>query len=352
MSRSVTRILFPLLALVLLGQGCFGAPQAPTGPDGGIYKTADRGATWSQKRVLIEGARGISIADQAITTLVFDPQDRNTIYAGTEERGLLMTLDGGDSWTPARTLLSGRIDAVAVDPKDKCNVYASQGNKIYKTGNCGRDWAQAWFDPKTDKRFTQITVDWFNPTMVWAGSSEGDILKSTDAGRNWLVSQRANAAITSIVIHPKDSRVVYAASRGDGLWKTLDGGNTWRNIKSQLSSFDNARRATQVAIDALSPDAVYLVSPYGILKSPDGGESWGALPLTSPSGSVDIRSLALNPRNSQELQYITPNTLLVSSDGGNTWQAQKLPSTRIANVLTVDPEDGKTLYLGMGAAAK
>ncbi len=348
MSHPRIRLVLPLLAVILLGQGCFGGTKAPTGPDGGVYKTADRGAIWAQKRVLIEGAKGVSIAEDVVTAFAFDPQDRSTLYAGTAERGLLFTLDGGDSWQPSKGLSTGLINAVAVDPKDKCTVYATRTNRVYKTTNCGRDWAQTWFDPKTDKRFPTIAVDWFNPTIVWAGSSEGDILKSTDAGKNWLVSQRAGAAITSVAIHPKDSRTVYVSSRGDGVWKTMDGGNTWRNIKRQLTEFDNARRGTQVVIDPLTPDNVYLVSAYGILLSADGGETWSAIPLTSPAGSVDIKSFALNPRNTKEMQYITPNTLLTSSDGGATWQAQKLPSTRIANVLAVDPQDGKILYVGMG----
>ena len=340
-----------LLGLVLLGQGCFTAKPA-TGPDGGVFKTADRGVTWAQKRVLIEGPKGVPISDDVVTALTFDPQDRGTVYAGTAARGLLVSLDGGDSWQASGALNKGRIESVAVDAKNKCTVYASQGNKIFKTDNCGRDWKQTWFDPKTDKVFTRVVVDWFNPTIVWAGTSEGDILKSTDAGATWLVSKRADSAVSSIALHPKDSRIVYVATAGDGVWKTLDGGSTWLSIEKQLSAFDNSRRATQIAVDPLEPETVYLISKYGILKSMDGGTSWNALALTSPPNSVDIRWFALNPRNSKELQYITPNTLLTSSDSGTTWTAAKLPSTRVANVLAVDPEDGKILYLGMGGAAK
>lgn len=346
------RFLIPLGMVVLLGQGCFGASnQGPRGPDGGVFKTGDRGVTWAQKRVLIEGPKGISIGDFAITGLTFDPQDRNTVYAGTETRGVLMSLDGGDSWTASKGL-TGRVESVAVDAKNKCVVYATQGNKVWKTMNCGRDWTQAWFDPKTDKVFRRIVVDWFNPTILYSGSSEGDILKSTDGGVSWLLAKRADAGVTSIVINPKDSRVVYVATQGDGVWKTMDGGNTWINIKKELQQFDNARRPTQIVVDALAPDTLYLVSKYGILKSGDAGASWTPLALTSQPNTVDIRWLAVNPRNSKELQYVTTNTLLVSSDAGATWTAKKIPSTRPATVLAVDPQDGNILYLGLGPVPK
>lgn len=346
------RLLPVFLGVVLLGQGCLGSAQPARGPDGGVFKTTDRGVTWVQKKVLIEGTKGVSIAEDVITAMAFDPQDRNTVYAGTELRGLIMSLDGGDSWQPSKGLNKGRIEAVAVDAKDKCSVYATQRNRIYKTENCGRDWAQIWFDPKTDKVLTQIAVDWFNPTIVYAGTSEGDILKSTDAGRTWLVSKRADAPVTGIVLDTRDSRTVYVATRGDGIWKTLDGGKTWLSIEKQLSEFDNARRVTQVALDALKPSTVYLVSRFGILKSENGGDTWAALQVPSQANSVEIRRLAVNPRNGKELQYITAGALVLSSDGGITWNAKQLPSTRPANAFIVDSEQGNTLYLGIGAPIK
>jgi len=346
------RALALVLGVALFGQGCFGGSSGPKGPDGGVYKTQDRGTTWAQKRVLVEGPKGVAIDDESIVTMAFDPQDNKAVYAGTAARGLLVSLDGGDSWRPAGALSSGRIEAVAVDPKDKCTVYASQGNKIYKTENCGRDWRQAWFDPKTDKVFTALMVDWFNSTILYAGTSEGDILKSTDAGANWLVSKRAASPITSFAIHPNDSRIVYASTRGEGLWKTLDGGNTWLPIKDQLKDFKNARRVTGVVIDALTPNTVYLVSPYGILVSRTDGNTWEALPVTSDPGDVDIRSFAVHPRESKLLYYLTPNTLLLSGDAGATWTTQRLPSTRPASAMIVDPEDPKVIYVGMGPQPK
>lgn len=347
----VARAAALVLGVALLGQGCFGATEVgPDGPDGGVFKTSDRGLTWTKKRVLVEGPRGVAIDDEAIVDLVSDPQDHLAVYAATAKRGLLVTIDGGDSWRPMGVLATGRVEAVAVDPKNKCVVYAAQGNKIFKTETCGRDWRQIWFDPKVDKVFTELAVDWFNTTIVYAGTSEGDILKSTDAGANWLVTKRADALVTSIAIHPTDSRTVYVGTRGDGIWRTLDGGNTWLQIERQISEFSNARRVTHLEVDPLNPTVVYAVSPFGVIVSRDGAETWAALPLVSPANSVEIRDFSVNPRESAEIQYVTTNTLVYSSDGGETWTTQRLPSARAATSLLVDAEDGDTLYIGMGAA--
>ncbi|MBD3251744.1 hypothetical protein GF380_04830 [Candidatus Uhrbacteria bacterium] len=354
MKRSLFTLLVPLLGLVLLGQGCFGggSSSGSTGPDGGVFKTSDYGETWAQKRVLLKGPKAVSLGNDVITWLIADPQDPQTVYAGTGERGLIFSLDGGDSWQEAANAPQGQIESVAVDPKDKCTVYITIKNKIYKTDNCNRDWEEIFFDPKTDKTFTRIAVDWFNPTIIYAGTSEGDIFKSTDAGLSWLVSKRANASITWIELDPQDSRVVYVSAYGDGLWKTMDAGNTWIRIRNEFRDFRNARRIQQVHVDDLNPDQVYITSKYGILKSPNAGERWEEVKLTSEPNAIDIHGFAMNPRNSEELFYVTDNTLMTSMDGGETWNAQRLPSNRNATSLLLDAEDGKTLYIGFGPTPK
>lgn len=353
METSTTlRVASLTLGLILLGQGC-GGSTAPKGPDGGVFRTSDRGTTWVQKRVLIQGPKGVSIGDDVITAMAFDPEDHLTVYAGTDAHGLVYSLDGGDSWLSfTGSLAKARVQSIAIDPKDKCTVYATTANQMFKTVNCGRDWTRTWYDPKTDKVFTVVLVDWFNSTIVYVGSSDGDVFKSTDGGMNFLVSKRADAPVTSIAIDPSDSRVLYVGTNGDGIWKTMDAGQTWFPIKQQLAGFDNSKRTSQVVVDMLDPKTVFAVSKYGLLVSKNGGEEWKPVQLTSPPNTVEIRNLSVNPRDDRQIQYITQNTFMYSSDGGITWKSAKLPSNRIANVLLTDPQTGDVLYLGMGAVPK
>lgn len=348
--RSFARIAAPALAIVLMGQGCFGGGNTTAnGPDGGVWKTADRGQVWSNKRALVQGAKvTAAAASLSVVDLAFDPQDANTIYMATAENGLVYSLDAGDSWQQAKTLNAGRIGAVAVDPKNKCTVYAARANEIYKTETCGRDWNKVFFDPRTDKRFTQIVVDWFNPTILYAGTTEGDVFKSSDAGLSWSTSKRIEgAAVTHMLMDPRDSRLLYVGTNGSGIWKTTDGGVTWTQINKQFGDdFRDARRVTKIALDPKTANVIYVVSKYGIIKSDDGGETWNGLNLTAPPGTITINALAIDPINPKRMIYTGPSTLSMTSDGGVTWSAKKLPTTRIGSALLIDPKNGDVIYLG------
>lgn len=357
-----SRLVASCAFLFFFGAGCLGgSAPAATGPDGGVWKTTDGGTTWVQKRALVTGPKVTAAAGSfGIVSLAFDPQDHNTVYAATQGNGLAYSLDGGESWQQSNSidstktmLTTGRISAIAIDPKNKCSVYAASANKIYKTSNCGRDWAQVFFDPRTDKTFTQLAIDWFNPTILFAGSSDGDIFRSADSGVSWQTSKRIDGvAITSIAIDRHDSRVLYVGTQGEGIMKSTDSGTTWTQIKKEFGDeYQDARRVIQVVIDPVDSHTIYEVSKYGIIKSPDAGATWSAIPLTSPPGSVKISSLAVDGKNTKHLVYTGTSVLQFSNDGGATWVPKKLPTTQIGSSVMIDPMDSNVMYLGTTAPA-
>lgn len=342
--------LLPLLSLSLLGAGCFGpSTAARKGPDGGVWKTTDGGQTWINKKAFVTGPKVTpKAAALSVLSMTLDPQDRNAIYLATAENGVVYTLDGGESWQPVKGLSAGRISAVAVDPKNKCVLYAASANKIYKSQTCGRDWSQIFFDPRTDKFFTRLAVDWFNPANLYAGSSDGDLFRSMDGGRFWQLARRIDGiGISSIAIDPRDARIIYVGTLGDGILKTEDGGSTWISIRKQFTDvYNSARRVTQIVIDPVDAQTIYTVSKYGVLKSMDRGETWKALQLTSPPETIKINALAVDPQNNKRLVFTGVSTLQFSNDGGNTWTPKKLPTTQAGSSVLIDPLESNTVYLG------
>ncbi len=342
--------LIPILSLTVFGAGCLGPSRSGSkGPDGGVWKTTDGGQTWTNKKAFVTGPKvTAAAASLSVLGMSFDPQDRNVLYLATAENGLVYTLDGGESWQPVKGLSVGRVSSVAVDPKNKCILYATSANKIYKSQTCGRDWTQIFYDPRLDKFFTRLVVDWYNPTNLYAGSSDGDILRSVDGGISWQLARRVDGvAISSLMIDPRDSRLIYVGTLGEGILKTTDGGATWTSIRKQFSdAYSSARRVTQIVLDPVEANLVYAVSKYGILKSSDGGETWKALQLTSPPETIKINSLAIDPRNNKRLIFTGISTLQLSTDGGSTWTVKKPPTTQAGSSVLIDPLESNSMYLG------
>jgi len=346
---SLLAALIPVFGLMLLGAGCLDA--TPVALDGGIFRSADNGATWKQLKILNLGTKLGSLADLGTVTIAADPQDPSAVYVGTVENGLLYSLDGGESWSPAKGLTIGRVNAVAIDPKDKCTVYAAKSNQIFKTKNCSRDWNQVFFDPRLDKVFTALTIDWFNRNILYAGTSEGDIFRSDDGANTWRALERVEGTrINNLVIDPRDSRIVYAATGGAGILKTIDAGAHWDHIIKPFQDFESARRPTSVVVDPIVANRVYEVSKYGILRSDDGGANWKPLTLPTPPGTTDIRALVIHPKNPHILVYASDTSLIFSVNEGTSWTPKKPPTGRGISslIFTVSPDP----VLFLGAAAK
>lgn len=344
--KKIYFVFWLLTAIVLTGQGCIKFGEgAKKGIDGGIFKSTDKGETWAQK-VAVAAIKPSAINNVNVVVAVFDPQDSRTIYLGTGENGLFYTLDGAESWQQAGALSSGRVSAVAVDPKDKCNVYVGTGNKIFKTIDCTRTWQNIYVDTRTDQVVLSLAIDSYNPAIVYAGLSGGDLLKSTDGGASWTIIRRFENPVAKILVNYYDTRIIYVGTSSAGIWKSADGGAAWTDLSEGLRDYDGSMELKNLVLDFSKKDSLVLASKYGLLRTWDGGVTWEPINLLTPPGSVDIYSLALNPQNGNEIYYGTSSTLYKSNDGGVRWVTRKLPTTRTATYLLVDPNNGNVVYLG------
>jgi len=227
-------------------------------------------------------------------------------------------------------LTSGRVIAFAVNPKDSTQYYvAAASGGVWKTTNNGTTFTPV-FDNEGSYSIGAITLDPNNPNVVWVGTGEcngqrsvgwGDgVYKSEDGGRSWRnVGLKASEHIGRIVVDPHDSDTVWVAAQGPlwgpggdrGLYKTTDGGKTW--TKSLDISPDTG--VTDVVIDPRNMDVVYAASwqrrrhvftyvgggpEGGIHKSTDGGKTWTKLHGGLPA-EVGRIGLAISPANADYL---------------------------------------------------
>ncbi len=251
-------------------------------------------------------------------------------------------------------LMSGRIADIAIHPQDYSVWYVGVGSGgVWKTVNGGTTWTPV-FDKKPVYSIGAVTIDPSNPNVVWVGTGEnhggrhlsfGDgVYKSVDGGKNWKnVGLKKSEHICEIIVHPQDSNVVYVAAEGPlwskggerGLYKTTDGGKTWKRILSA----GPWTGVTSPVMDPRDPDVIYAatwqrhrtIAAYmgggpetAIHKTTDGGKTWTKLKEGLPKKAMGKIGLAISPIN-PDVVYATitlerrKGAFYRSADRGATW---------------------------------
>jgi photosystem II stability/assembly factor-like uncharacterized protein len=276
---------------------------------------------------------------------------------------------------------SGRVIGFAVDPKNPARYFvgvASGG--VWKTINAGNTWTPV-FDNEGSYSIGAIVLDPKNPLVVWVGTGENNsqrsvsygngVYKSEDAGRTWRnVGLKTSEHIGRIAIDPKDSNVVYVASQGPlwgpggerGLFKTTDGGKTWKSI---LSISENTG-VTDVVIDPNDPNTIYCASyqrrrhmwtlidggpESAIYKSTDAGATWNKLRAGLPTVELGRIGLAISPVDSDVLYAQVEAAdrkggVFRSSDRGSSWERRNEYDTTAMyySRIIADPKEVDRIY--------
>jgi photosystem II stability/assembly factor-like uncharacterized protein len=337
------------LLIVVILSGCtinFGSKSSSKGPDGGLFKSTTSGGTWQQKSsIATTTGKASSIADSGSTVLVMDPSDTRALYFASSEGGVYYTYDGAESWREMPALRGTLVNAFAVDPSSKCVLYATTENKLLKSSDCGRSWAQTYFDNDLKVRVNALAIDHYDSSIVYIGTSRGEIIQSLDSGKSWQTMYRFEDNLRKILIAPADSRMIFVSSDSEGLFRSSDKGVTWVSLDDKLKEFQDNRKYRDLFLSASQPGFVMMATKYGLLKSVNYGDDWTALKLITPESEATINSVITHPQNPQEIYYVTNTTFYGSVDGGENWATKKLPSSRPAQQLLSDPKEPKNLYM-------
>lgn len=233
--------------------------------------------------------------------------------------------------------MSGRITDLAVYEDDPAIFYAaSASGGLLKTTNGGNTWENV-FDSQTTVSIGDVAINPADPNVVWVGTGEannrqssswGDgIYKSVDGGKTWKhMGLRDSQHIGRIVVDPQDTDIVYVAAVGRlwgankerGVFKTVDGGLTWQHV---LAINDNTG-ATDLIMDPVNPK-VLIAAAYsrrrtaygfngggpdsGIYKSTDAGRTWRKIAGGLPGGDTGRIGLDFYRRNSNIVYAIVEN---------------------------------------------
>jgi photosystem II stability/assembly factor-like uncharacterized protein len=280
--------------------------------------------------------------------------------------------------------MSGRLPALDVVESNPDLMYAgAAAGGVWKSTNGGLTWTPV-FDDQPVASIGAIAVNQANPEIVWVGTGESNprnsvsvgngVYRSLDGGRTWShLGLEKTEHISHIVLHPTDPNVAWVAALGQvwgenperGVYKTVDGGKTWRRVLYA----DPRTGAADLLIDPSHPDKLFAALweyrrwPWGFKSggpgsgfyvSHDGGETWKRYTEEDglPKGDLGRIGIAIsrsNPNIVYALVEAEKSALLRSSDGGQTWKtvnADQRTSERpfYYAQIHVDPQWPNRLY--------
>ncbi|MEA3425804.1 MAG: glycosyl hydrolase [Bacteroidota bacterium] len=317
-------------------------------------------------------------------------KNRNTFYFGGTGGGVWKTQDGGSNWKNITDkYFGGTIGAVAVAPSDETVVYVGEGENtmrgnvaeglggIWRSDDGGKNWRNLGL--KDGRHIIRIVVHPKDPNTVWVAvmghlfgpNEERGVYKTTDGGKTWKKTLFVNnqTGCSDLVMEPGNPSVWYAGmwrvirtphsmesgGEGSGLYKSVDGGETWTNLSSKKGLPKGTWGIVGVAVAPSNTDKIYTIienANGGLFMSADGGDSWT---LTSNDNNIRQRAwyyskVFVDPKN-ENLVYCPNVEFIRSRDGGRTFQAMNTPHGDHHD-LWIDPEDGNRMIVADDGGAQ
>ena len=324
-----------VLALAVDSSGAGGLYAGTT--FAGAQVSLDRSAAWTTLDT------GIDSVNKFAYGVYIDPIDGQKILVGNEAMyGLVWSQDGGGTWSAAGQGFNGRGSrGVAFDPSDSRRIYAAAmiGNVFFKSTDGGLTWSRRQFGSPA-VYVIAVAVDPLSPNVIYAGTQNEGLFKSLDYGDSWKPSGSGlSGAITYITPDPGKTGRLFVCT-ATAFYLSEDGGGTWTNVLNMT--------AWTVTIDPNMPSTVYATTrTLGAFRSFDGGRTWQDI-------NIGITKLTMGRAAPVIIDPANPLTMYVgsegggvlkSSDGGDHWLAVNSGIDELmVSGLAMDPGNSSVLY--------
>jgi photosystem II stability/assembly factor-like uncharacterized protein len=306
-------------------------------------------------------------------------------YFGATGGGLWKTIDAGENWTPVTDgqVKSSSVGAVAVSDSNPDIVFIGMGEScirgniepgdgVYKSADAGKTWAHVGFGESD--AISKIRIHPTNPDVVYVASfgkygvasEQRGVFKSTDGGRTWrrTLFRDGKTGAVDLVIDVRNPNVLYAAlweayrleyqmssgGPGSGLFKSTDGGETWTELTRNPGLPAGVVGRIGVAVSAADPNRVYALvenEDGGLYASDDAGATWQA---RTKSRNVRQRAFyythVFADTKAKDTVYLLNTSAYRSTDGGQNIQTVAGNTHGDYHDLWIDPDDAQHLVVG------
>ena len=311
------------------------------------------------------------------------PGDPSTFYVSGADGGIHKTIDGGVNFKPIfENQRAYSIGALTIAPSDSNVLWVGTGEGdprnsvgygwgVYRSVDGGQTWKNLGL--KKTERIKRIVVDPNNPDIAcvcalgkqWGPNKERGVFKTTDGGKTWdkVLFIDENTGCADIAMEIKNPRVMYAGmwtfrrrpwrfddgGKNTAVYKTTDGGATWKKIMKGLPKTDMARPGIYIAQS--DPNIIYLMTEFKgggtVFRSNDKGENWE---MVNDDPNINFRpfyysDVRVDPQHSNILFSIS-GWLSRSKDSGNTWERIATSVHGDHQSLWIDPKNPKYILNG------
>lgn len=282
-----------------------------------------------------------------IRDISIDPLDPKIIYAATIAGKVLKSVDRGETWSDkSEGIVDRGLFVLEINPNNRAIMFAGGSLSI----NRSIDGGETWNVIKKGVKVTSLVINPSDTNIVYAGTAGNGILKTVDNGDSW---QRVNKGLRfknvredSFIINPKNPDTLYVAvetdeSEGKGVYKTTDGGTNWREVNRGL-----VNEVQGLAIDHFNPETIYAGTlDKGVFKSVDGGQIWFELPNSTRNQN---RTIAVDNLNSNVIYVGNQGQgVFMSRDAGKSWVRLNTQLTsRTIRAVEIDPVNPSIIYAG------
>jgi photosystem II stability/assembly factor-like uncharacterized protein len=342
---------------------------------GGIWKTTNAGASF--KPIFDKHC-------QSIGAIALDQKNPKVVYAGTGESnmrnsvsigdGMYKTTDGGDNWTRIGLDSTEHIAKIVIDPKNSDIIYAaapgplwsnSKHRGLYRSGDAGKTWEKILYI--SDKAgVADVSVNPTNPQIVYAttwefrrtpysfnsGGTGSGIFKSADGGKTWkeltkgLPAKPFGRVALALAPSAPENLLAIVESNNTGLYISSDGGENWKQQSATMNVVSRPFYFSTLVVDPKDPKRVYRPA-YVFSYSSDGGYSFADASGEGGWVHSDMHALWINPNNTNQLYVGTDGGVYVSLDRGATWTFnQNLPVGQFYHVA-MDNRKPYNIYGGL-----
>jgi photosystem II stability/assembly factor-like uncharacterized protein len=346
---------------------------------GGVWKTSDGGTSWAP-------VTDHQMTSSSVGAVAVCPANPDVVYAGTGEvdlrgdiipgDGMYRTADGGKTWAHDGLPDSQTVSRIRIDPTDCNRAYAAvlghpfgknTQRGVFRTTDGGKTWQRVLFtddmtgaadielDPSdANVLYASMWRGFRTPWSLNSGGGPGDgLYKSTDGGSTWKNLSTAPGMPTAplgkigISVSAAQPGLVWALieARGDaeGLYRSTDGGASWKEVNNDANLHQRPFYFTHVTADPKNPATVY-VQNVAFMKSTDNGQTFSRI----RGVHSDNHDLWIDPTNPQRMIEGNDGGANVTVDGGSTWTKSAYSSAQFYHVATTPSPDG-TPYLVCGA---